>query len=233
MKILVIIPAYNEEETIGEVVQKVKQYLTPGLIQKIVVIDDCSQDKTAEIAAQLHVFIVSHTINRGYGAAQRTGYALAIKEGFDYVLQLDADGQHDPQYIPSFIETIKKGDYDLVIGSRFLNASYTEYILTRRMGIKFFTLLVNFLGSTQLTDVTSGYKMYKVSSLKKLTRSTDKHPAVEQMLEISRKNMKIKEISIEMPLREKGESHLTLKNYLLYPLRVLECIFTVLLFRKN
>jgi glycosyltransferase involved in cell wall biosynthesis len=232
MNILVIIPAYNEEKTIADVILKVKQYVKKGLIHKIVVIDDCSTDKTADIAAQLEVSVVSHTVNKGYGAAQNTGHALAIKENFDYVIQIDADGQHDPLYIPLFIETMKQEDYDLVMGSRFLNTSYRDYIFTRRMGIKFFTLLVNFLGSIEISDVTSGYKMYKVSSLKKLSRASDKHPAVEQMLEISRKKMKIKEISAEMPIRKKGKSHFTVKSYVLYPLRVLEAVFTVLLFRR-
>jgi glycosyltransferase involved in cell wall biosynthesis len=232
MNILVIIPAYNEEKTIADVILKVKQYVKKGLIHKIVVIDDCSTDKTADIAAQLEVSVVSHTVNKGYGAAQNTGHALAIKENFDYVIQIDADGQHDPRYIPLIIETMKQEDYDLVMGSRFLNTSYRDYIFTRRMGIKFFTLLVNFLGSIEISDVTSGYKMYKVSSLKKLSRASDKHPAVEQMLEISRKKMKIKEISAEMPIRKKGKSHFTVKSYVLYPLRVLEAVFTVLLFRR-
>lgn len=233
MKTIAVIPAYNEEETIGDVIKEVKKYMEEGLIQKIVVVDDCSEDRTPEIARSFGVEVVSHVVNRGYGAAQRTGHRIAIEKNFDYVIQIDADGQHDPRYIPILIETMKKGNYDIVLGSRFLNKSYKEYVFTRILGIKFFTLIVNFLGSVNLTDVTSGYKIYKVSTLKKLSRTSDKHPAVEQMLEISRKKMKIKEISIEMPLRKRGESHLNLKTYILYPFRVLETMFTVILFRRG
>ncbi len=233
MKTLVVIPAYNEEETIADIITKVQKYKDKRLIQKIVVVDDCSEDRTAEVAQNLGVAVVSHVVNRGYGAAQKTGQRIAVEEAFDYVIQIDADGQHDPEYVPLFIETMKEGDYDIVLGSRFLNKSYREYVFTRRVGIKLFTVIVNMLASVALTDITSGYKMYRVSCLKELSRTSDKHPAVEQMLEISRKKMKIKEISIEMPIRRKGKSHLTLKTYLLYPFRVLETMFTVILFRRD
>lgn len=233
MKTLVVIPAYNEEKTIGDVITQVNEYVREGIVHKIVVVDDCSQDKTADIARALQVDVISHVINRGYGAAQQTGLKVAVEEHFDYVIQIDADGQHDPKYIPLFTETMKEGDYDIILGSRFLNKSYKEYVFTRIVGIKFFTLIVNALGSVALTDITSGYKMYRVSALTKVGRPPDRHPAVEQMLEISRKKMKIKEISIEMPVRKKGESHLNVKTYILYPFRVLETLFTVVFFRRE
>lgn len=144
---------------------------------------------------------------------------------------MDADGQHDPQYIPKFFEVIKDNDYDLVIGSRWKNKSHTDFSLVRRFGINFFSKLANFLTGSDYTDITSGYKLYKVDMLEKLGRANDKHPAVEQMIEISRKGFKVKEVSIEMPEREEGESHLNPKTFLLYPFRAFKALIKVIIYR--
>jgi len=224
LKVCAVIPAYNEEQTIGNIIKETKKY-----IDTIFVVDDGSKDRTAEIARENGARVIRHVINLGYGAAQRTGHKVAELEGFEYILQLDADGQHNPKYIPELLKFAR--DCDMVIGSRFLNHSYKKYPLVRKIGIKFFTWMVKSLGSVDLTDITSGFKVYKVESLKKLGRTSDKHPAVEQMLEIARKGFKIKEISIEMPVRENGESHLNLKRYTFYPIRMIDSVLRVLLFR--
>ena len=100
------------------------------------------------------------------------------------------------------------------------------------MGIKFFTGVVNMFANTNLTDVTSGFKVYKTESLKKLSPYSDKHPAVEQILEAAKKDFKIKEVSVVMSTRKRGESHLNLENFILYPLRAIEAILKVLIFRR-
>ena len=231
MRVIAIIPAYNEEETIGDVIKETKKYVGK-YIEKILVIDDGSQDKTSQIVNQLGVDLVVHPINRGYGAAQRTGHEIAMMEGYDYILQLDADGQHDPKYIPILLEEAKKENWDIILGSRFLNDSHKKYSFARKMGIKFFTGVVNMFANTNLTDVTSGFKVYKTESLKKLSPYSDKHPAVEQILEAAKKDFKIKEVSVVMSTRKRGESHLNLENFILYPLRAIEAILKVLIFRR-
>ena len=230
MRVIAIIPAYNEEETVGDVIEEVKGY-NSKYIDKILVVDDSSQDNTSQIAKELGATVLTHPINRGYGAAQRTGHKVAMLEGYDYVLQLDADGQHDPKYIPAFMREVEREEWDIILGSRFLNDSYKGHSLTRKIGIKFFTKIVNLFGKTSLTDVTSGFKVYKTNALRELSRCSDKHPAVEQMLEATKRNFKIKEISVIMPKRKKGESHLNLENFILYPSRALEAILKVLIFR--
>lgn len=228
--VLAVIPAYNEEETIREILQKVKTYRGEYL-DDILIVDDASRDRTAEISEEEGVNVISHAINRGYGATQRTGHRVAIEKGFDYVLQLDADGQHDPKCIPEFLEYVGS-DYDMVLGSRWKNNSYKNFGWTRRIGITFFTNLVNLLtNSSNITDVTSGYKLYRVDMLKELSRASDRHPAVEQMMEILNEGYWIKEISIEMPQREKGQSHLDLSNLALYPVRAAEAILKVVIYR--
>ncbi|MGD2248352.1 MAG: glycosyltransferase family 2 protein [Candidatus Methanofastidiosia archaeon] len=224
MKSVAIIPAHNEEHTIEKVVHKVKKY-----VQDIVVIDDGSTDSTREKAIQAGAYVVSHPLNRGVGAALRTGFRIALQRDADYIVQIDGDFQHDPAYIPVLLETAQK--CDIVIGSRFLNISHKEYTFTRRSGIKFFTWVANTLGSLQVTDVTSGFRCYRASALQELTPLIDGHWALEQTLEAARKKMVIKEVSVEMPVRSKGRSQFNIKTYLLYPFRMIECVIKVLLFR--
>ncbi len=225
MKVVAVIPARNEEHTIGRVVAQVSQY-----VRDIIVIDDGSKDRTRQCAEESGAQVISHPLNRGVGAALRTGYRIALQKGADFIIQIDGDSQHDPKYIPEILGECQK-EYDLVIGSRFLNPSHKDYNVTRRSGIQFFSWVANVLGSLTVTDVTSGFRCYKASALSQLTSLPDRHWALEQTLEAARKKMKIKEVSIEMPPRGKGSSQFDLKTYALYPFRMVECVVRVLIFR--
>jgi glycosyltransferase involved in cell wall biosynthesis len=224
MNACVIIPAHNEAETIGEVVQEARKYA-----DKVLVIDDGSTDNTAEIARENGAEVVHHWQNRGPGAALQSGYDAAISSGVDYVVQVDGDRQHNPRYIPDMLEAVQ--GCDMVIASRFLNDSYRHYPLVRRWGISFFTFLVNRLGRAKLTDITSGYRAYRTEGLRRLGRSPDGHWAVEQTLRAARKGLGITEISIEMPPRNAGESQFSLKTYAMYPFRMMWVILKVMLSR--
>ena len=114
----------------------------------------------------------------GYGAVQYAGHSVVMQNEFDYVLQLDADGQHHCRYIPILLETALTGNYDIVLGSRFLDGDHCSLSYIRKIGIRFFSKVVSILGNTTITDVTSGFKVYKVSSLKKLHKPSDAHRAV-------------------------------------------------------
>jgi len=226
MKVCAVIAAYNESRTVGSVIQGASQY-----VDKVLVVDDGSTDGTAEIAREFGAELVQHATNRGPGAAVQTGYAAAIAAGFDYIVQIDADGQHNPEYIPKLLEVAVSDECDVVIGSRFLNDSFREWPFVRRLGIAFFTKLVNLVGSTNVTDVTSGFKVHRASSLAKLSRSSDRFPAAEQILEYAKKGMKIREVSVEMPVRSAGNSYLSLKRLMLYPFYVTWAILKVMLFK--
>lgn len=225
MKIIAVIPSHNEAETIEKVIHEVKKY-----VPEIVVVNDGSNDSTREKALKAGVTVVTHPLNRGVGAALRTGYRIALEKNADYIVQIDGDFQHDPQYIPSMVEKIENG-YDMVIGSRFLNPSHKKYTMTRRSGIKFFTWVANYLGSLAVTDVTSGFRCYSAHVLRQLTPLPDRHWALEQTLEAAKKGMNIGEISVEMPVRDKGVSQFNVKTYALYPFRMIDCVIKVLLFR--
>lgn len=222
-----MIPAYNEGETIASVVEETRKY-----VDVVFVIDDGSTDNTYEEAVNAGAKVIKHVINRGIGAAQRTGYNIAMRDGFDYIVQLDADMQHDPRYIQKLLNAAIKDNCDMIIGSRFLNPSYENYNFVRRTGIKFFTKTVRFLSSVDITDVTSGFRVYKVKSLRRLGRTLDKHWAVEQTLDAAKRGLKIKEVSVKMPLRKRGKSQFNLITYVKYPLRMIESILRVLIFRR-
>ena len=224
MRICAIIPAYNERETIDKIIQETKQY-----VDTVFVVDDGSTDDTAEMARENGAEVIRHDVNRGIGAAQQSGYNVAIRNGYDYIVQLDGDRQHNPEHIPEML-SVAQG-CDMVIGSRFLNKSYRGYPFVRRIGISFFTLVVKLLVGVNITDVTSGYRVYKAESLRKLGQLSSRHWAVEQTLEAGKRGFNIKEISIEMPVRNMGKSQFSLVRYALYPFRMIPIIIKVMLFR--
>lgn len=226
MKVCAVIPAYNEEATIGPIVRETKKY-----IGAVFVINNGSTDNTAQIARESGANVIDYDAKRGYGAAQYAGQQFAINEGYEYILQLDADGQHNPLYIPKLLETMQSDDYDIVLGSRFLTSSYKNLSFMRKAGIVFFSKTISLLGHTQVTDVTSGFKIYKASSLHKLSKPSDINPAIEQMMEIAKKGLRIKEIPIEMPTRNAGSSHLSPVRFSLYPFRATWHILKVLLLK--
>ncbi|SDD69723.1 glycosyltransferase family 2 protein [Natrinema hispanicum] len=223
--VVAIIPAYNEEGTLLEVIMDTKNYA-----DHVVVIDDSSTDNTKPIAEKYADKVISHEENRGVGAAVSTGYSIAIQEDYNIVVQIDADGQHDPSYIPNLLEEMKEQGADMVIGSRWLNDSHKEYSLVRRAGIKFFTHEVNLLTGLSITDVTSGFRAYNTDMLKDLSQPGDRHWALEQTLEAARKEYTVSEVSVPMPPATDG-SQFDLKTFLAYPPRMI--IATLKIYYKS
>jgi len=224
VRTVAVIPAYNEAGTIGPVIEGTRAY-----VDEVVVVDDGSSDGTAAIAAEHGATVIEHVFNTGVGGAVRTGYRYAIRNDYEFVVQVDADGQHDPAHIPRLLEAA--ADNDMVIASRYLNESFEEYGPVRRLGITFFTKVVGALGGVDITDVTSGFRVYRVSALEEILHRSDRHWAVEQTLEAAKAGHRIAEVSIAMPTREEGNSQFTFETFLLYPLRMTDVLLRVLLFR--
>lgn len=224
MSVVAVIPAYNESNTIASVIEK-----TAPHVNEVVVVDDNSTDNTADIARDRGATVITHIVNTGVGGAVRTGYRYAIRHGYDLVAQIDGDGQHDPSYLPELLGLAE--DNDMVIGSRYLNESIENYSLVRRIGIKFFTGVVNSLGSIDITDVTSGYRIYRVSMIKQVMHRSNKHWAIEQTLQVANSGYRIQELSVEMPTREEGASQFDIETFVMYPIRMIDTIVRVLVFR--
>jgi len=224
VRTVAVLPAYNEADTVGRVVEQTREH-----VDEVVVVDDGSSDATAEIARSHGATVVEHVFNTGVGGAVRTGYQYAIRHDYDWVLQIDADGQHDPAQIPRLLDHAE--GQDMVIGSRYLNESIQDYSLVRKAGIRFFTRVVRTLGGVDITDVTSGFRVYRVAALAEILHRSDKHWAVEQTLEAAKRGQRITEVSVEIPTRETGQSQFTLDTFVLYPLRMTDVIIRILLFR--
>ncbi len=153
--IMALIPAYNEEESIGSVVDGVRAVLPQA---DIVVIDDCSTDRTVDVARATGAIVVRIPCNLGIGGAVQTGLKFAREHRYDLVIRLDGDGQHDPEEIPMLFAAVKTGKADAAFGSRFIGKDSTMTIpISRRIGIKTFAFLVTILTGQKATDTTSGF----------------------------------------------------------------------------
>ena len=192
MRLIAIIPAFNEERTIGEVILKLKQY-----VDQIIVIDDGSKDNTCQVAVQSGAKVYRHLINRGLGGALGTGIKAALLDEADIIVTLDADDQHDPDEIPKLIKPIIEGEADIVIGSRFL--VHQPMPLFRRMGIPFFNLITFLLFGIWSTDSQSGMRALNKKAAQNLeiyARGV-MEASPEILKEIKTKQLKLKEVPIK------------------------------------
>ena len=159
MKIVALIPCYNEARTIGDVVSEAKK-----CVDKVVVVDDGSCDGTSQAAKRSGAFVIRHDYNKGYGEAVRSGLGLVEWEKNDIVVMLDGDGQHNPKDIPKVLNPVLEGTVDLVVGSRFMENG-TKMPRYRGFGIRVITFLYNFGSKVKLSDSQCGFKACKMSVL--------------------------------------------------------------------
>lgn len=230
-KVIVIIPAYNEEMRIAAVVAGVC-YSVPDA--KVVVVNDCSRDATAEAARQAGAIVVSHPFNMGYGAAIQTGYKYARDKGFDVLVQLDADGQHDPASIPELLAPVLAGKADICIGSRFLGNSY-QPPLARRVGMAIFRQIVSCVTGTTITDTTSGFQAFNCDVIRFF--ATDifpiDYPDADMLITLHRAGFCMTEVPVRMFENSEGKSmHSGLKP-LYYMFKMLLSICVTLMREKE
>ncbi len=190
MRVLAIIPAFNEERTLGEVLQRVRPQ-----VDEIVVIDDGSGDGTRAVAEESGATVLRHVINRGLGAALGTGFAWAAARGVDVAITLDADGQHDPADIPRFVEAISQGA-DVVIGSRLLDPKGMPW--QRRIANHVGNLVTFLLFGAWVTDSQSGFRAFDRRALQLMEIRTNRMEVSSEIIaEARRKRLKLVEIPIE------------------------------------
>ncbi|MHA6483035.1 glycosyltransferase family 2 protein [Paenibacillus sp. strain BS8-2] len=200
---LVIIPAYNEEDNIRSLLTELKALNTV----EIVVINDHSKDRTSLICHQENVNVIDLPCNLGIGGAVQTGYIFAYKNAYDIAIQVDGDGQHDPKFIPELLQPIMEGEADLVIGSRYINKIGFQSTWLRRVGIKYFSFLIKVLMKQKITDPTSGFRACnrKLIEMFATNYPTD-YPEPESIVFVKRKGLKIKEVPVIMKERLGGVS---------------------------
>lgn len=194
MKVAIVMPAYNEEKTVGDIIRKTKKY------GKVIVVDDCSKDNTSKEARKAGALVVRHNVNKGLGSALRTGFSAALKMKPDIVITIDADGQHKPEEIGKFIHLIENG-YDFVLGQRNLSA----YPFVKKFGNFFLNWITNFVSGTHLKDTESGFRAFKADGLKKLYLKARRYEiAVEIVFEVGRNKLKHTSVEISSPRYVKG-----------------------------
>jgi glycosyltransferase involved in cell wall biosynthesis len=154
-RVVVVMPAYNEERNVGDIIRSVRQLL-PGV--DVVVVDDGSRDGTAVSAAEAGATVVSHPYNMGYGAACQTGFKYASRHQYDYVVQMDSDGQHEPRSVLALLAEVMQPDTDVALGSRWLGLAEYHGPLLRKFGKFFFGFLAGTLTRQKITDPTSGFQ---------------------------------------------------------------------------
>ncbi len=218
MKKLVIIPAYNERESIVSTIQDIKDH-APGF--DYIVVNDCSKDDTLEICKKNQINVVDLPVNLGIGGAVQTGYLYALKYGYDIAVQFDGDGQHDAAYLQTMADVLQREHADMVIGSRFIDNKGFQSSGIRRVGIRFFAFLTKVLFGKKISDATSGMRMCNRKVIEMFIKDYPRdYPEPESVCRLLRKKCKVVEIPVEMRERSAGVSSISLKKSVYYMIKV-------------
>jgi hypothetical protein len=206
--VLVVIPAYNEAESLPGVIAEVPPTVA-GLHTHILVVDDASRDATRRVATANGAHVVTHPVNGGQGAALQTGYLIAERLDVEVVVTLDADGQHVPAEMERLVAPIVAGEADFVVGSR-RQGSYEREAgadsMARNVGIGVFTRLINLLGGTHVSDVANGYRAIRASRLAEIVFTEDQFHNPELLLGAARAGLRIREVPVTIRVRTAGTS---------------------------
>lgn len=205
LRVLVIIPAYNEAGRIAAVVAGIRAAAAEA---DVLVINDGSRDDTAVVARQAGAVVVCHPFNMGYGVAIQTGYKYALRHDYDYLVQIDGDGQHDPTHIPELLAIVQSGTADFVLGSRFLsNASYRPPLI-RRLGMAFFRQIVSLVIRQPMTDCTSGYQAFNREVMQFFASELFPcdYPDADVLISLHLAGFRIRELPVRMYANAAGKS---------------------------
>ncbi len=235
-KLLIIIPAYNEEKNIIKTYQRIKKLKIKNYLIDYIIINDGSTDNTKRLLEKDNLNYINLVNNLGIGGCMQTGYKYAYQNDFDFAVQFDGDGQHDEQYIKKLLKTMKINNVDFVIGSRFIdNLSEFKSDVFRRKGIKFLSLLIKIFTKKRIMDVTSGFRIANKEIISLFaSQYPDDYPEPETIVFLIKKGYKIMEIPVKMQEREFGVSSITNLKSIYYMIKVsLAIIITSLSVRED
>lgn len=228
MKVLIIIPAYNEAENIVDVVENLKINYD---IFDYVVINDGSKDKTAEICRKNKYNLVDLPINLGLAGAFQTGMKYALYHDYDYAIQYDGDGQHNPEYIGAMVKHAEEDNLDIVIGSRFVLEK--KPFTLRMIGNSIIELCILLTTGKRIKDSTSGMRLYGKRMIKKLATSMNYGPEPDTIAFLIRCGAKVGEYQVHMNERIAGESYLNITGSIKYMFHMCSSVLVVQWFRKK
>ncbi len=218
MKVIVIIPCYNESESILNVVRELKE-VKPDF--DYVVINDCSTDNTEEILVQNGIHHINLPVNLGIGGGVQTGFKYAVENGYDISVQLDGDGQHDPRYLDDIVTPVAEGRCDMCVGSRFINKQGFQSSFMRRVGIRFLSRLIKICSGVEVFDTTSGFRAMNAAVTKYFTRSyAQDYPEPEAIISAATQGFRISEAAVVMRERQGGKSSINPLKSAYYMIKV-------------
>jgi glycosyltransferase involved in cell wall biosynthesis len=237
--LLIIVPALNEEAAVGGVVRAIRDAM-PGA--PVLVIDDCSADGTISAARDAGAEILALPHHLGLGGCVQAGYKLAFELGYEYVIRVDGDGQHDPKYIPDIYKTLRHSGCHMVIGSRFVEQNGNKTSAVRTLGIRFFRLVLRPILGKPVRDPTSGFVGVNRAALEVFSRSFPlEYPEIEALVVLQRRAFRFEEVACQMQPRRSGRSSITALKSIYYIIHVLLGVFVNVLkfdrrrwrFRRN
>ena len=225
-KVLIIIPAYNEQDNIERVVDNlVENYPEYDYL----VVNDGSKDKTPEICKRKNYNFLDMPINVGLTGGVQAGMMYAHKYGYDYAIQFDGDGQHDPKYIADMIDAME--ECDICIGSRFVNQKKPKSL--RMLGNNMIETIIKLTTGKRIKDPTSGMRMFNKETIKIMAETIDYGPEPDTIAHLIRSGARVKEVQVEMHERTAGESYLNLKRSIKYMVHMFFSIIFIQWFRKK
>ncbi len=218
MRILVLIPCYNEEENIVRVVRRLES-ACPGV--DYLVINDCSTDSSPRLLSREGMNYLDLPVNLGIGGGVQCGYRYAVANGYDIAIQMDGDGQHDPAYLEDVVRPVAQGQLDLCIGSRFLKKEGFQTSFMRRVGIRFLSFLIFLFSGNRVLDVTSGFRACNREMMEYFVRhyATD-YPEPESILAASLTGFRVGEVPVVMQERLGGVSSISAFNSVYFMIKV-------------
>lgn len=228
MKLLIIVPAYNEEENIVAVIEELKSVYPQ---YDYVIVNDGSLDKTSHICKEQGYNLISLPLNLGLSGAFRSGMKFAYRNGYDCALQFDADGQHDPQYIETMLRQMEENGSDIVIGSRYVQDKKTFSL--RAAGNSVIDAFIAVTTGTKLTDSTSGFRLYSRRIIRFYAQYMNYDPEPDTIAYLIRCGAKVEEVQVSMRKRMAGHSYFHFTSIAKYMTRVCASILFMQWFRKK
>ena len=225
MKLLIIIPAYNEAESLKGVIERLRSTCP---YYDYIIINDGSTDETEELCEKNGYNVINHTANEGLSGAIHTGMKYAIENGYDAALQFDADGQHLPEYIDGMLKTMEETDCDIVIASRFYKEKMPFRM--RTLGGKMISAAIHRTTDKIITDPTSGMRLYKRNILRVFAENERFAPEPDTLAFLIRVGADIREVQVKMNERRYGQSYLSPVNATKYMIRILS---SILIFQRK
>jgi glycosyltransferase involved in cell wall biosynthesis len=201
---LIVVPAWNEEEALPKTLEELARL---ELRHDVLVVDDCSSDRTSQIAAEFGVRSISLPVNLGVGGAMRAGYRWALRNGYSWAVQVDADGQHDPASIADVLQPVLDGKVDISVGARFAGVGEYEAGRVRRVAMALLSWIISAIVGTKLTDTTSGFKAANLAAIKVFA---DEFPmeylgdTVEALIIAHKAGLRIGQVPVSMRERQGG-----------------------------